>query len=417
MMKTKKMKLCVRRIAAGAMALSLAMTGVGCGDDQIEHVDQDVLHTVYLCTEVRYYNEDGVNCRVEAYEYDDRGRQLSWTRDDGPSDQAWDEEQGIMYRVDHDADGQIDNHVTLEYDEQGCLTSDERHLPDLKMGYQWKYEADLPVRLKSFPEGVDPGEMYVQEIRRDAAGNCVGVYLLEGVSDLDAKVDGSVPEKPVVRAEYDENGRMTLLASYTMERAVNYEYEYDTEGRLTKVTHYTSPAVNHYMEASELAASLENAEKHPKTTTLYRYDENGRLIEKDYRNDEADEHIRMAYRYDDDGHPVSIEHYLNEALGVSWTFTYDEGTLTSAIRSGLEGSCLYDANGNLTEQVTGTGTVIRYQYRAVSLSEADAMQYHRRLQQERELGSDGNGAIDIPVAYESLFPVPVCPELTELPQI
>lgn len=61
--------------------------------------------------------------------------------------------------------------------------------------------------------------------------------------------------------------------------------------------------------------------------------------------------------------------------------------------------------------------MIRYQYRAVSLSEEDAMQYHRRLQQERELGSDGNGAIDIPVAYESLFPVPVYPELTELPQI
>ncbi len=61
MMKTKKMKLCARRIAAGAMALSLAMAGVGCGDDRIEHEDQDVLHTVYLCTEVRYYNEDGVN--------------------------------------------------------------------------------------------------------------------------------------------------------------------------------------------------------------------------------------------------------------------------------------------------------------------------------------------------------------------
>ena len=64
MMKTKKMKLCARRIAAGAMALSLAMAGVGCGDDRIEHEDQDVLHTVYLCTEVRYYNKADVYHRA-----------------------------------------------------------------------------------------------------------------------------------------------------------------------------------------------------------------------------------------------------------------------------------------------------------------------------------------------------------------
>ena len=104
------------------------------------------------------------------------------------------------------------------------------------MEYQWKYDADLPVRLKSFPEGGDPGEMHIQQIRRDAAGNCVGVYMLEGIFDPDANVDGSAPEKPVVRAEYNEKGRITLLSSYTMECAVNYEYEYDTEGRLPTVT-------------------------------------------------------------------------------------------------------------------------------------------------------------------------------------
>ena len=395
----KKMKRLIRSTAAAGMALVLAVSGVGCGDEKQPEQTQK---SVYLLTEASYYDSNGVNYRVETFEYDANGRRVKQTRDDGDIEQVWNEELDIYERVALDVDGDLELTRTWQYDDRGYLAvyAEQNLVNQVDNLYQWEYEGDRVVGIRIGYEGADMEQLPIREIRYNDSGAMTEILYIQQEYDATyTKLNNT--------AEYDDEGRIISEMMNSMERAEYYDYEYDDEGRLTKVLYSTSAPVPFSTVDREdpwLAPAI-----NLRSTTEYRYDEEGRLLEKNFADEAGEKVYRITYRYEEKGKLIGKDRYEQDVLVQTWSFVYEGETLKGASRNNGEAEYCYDEHGNLIQINEADGTVVKYQYQEMKLSEEDRMRAYRQLQMTKDVGADGeNNNISW---FENLVLTPVCPEL------
>lgn len=152
--------------------------------------------------------------------------------------------------------------------------------------------------------------------------------------------DGEPCDRRVYR--YDAEGRNTELAWYRHEGPFwqTVRYKYDAEGKMVE--------------------SCEGTEGSILNREIYNYDEQGRLVKEIFGDGEEENHGRVCYKYDAEGHKIekllsyspsgelySKTQYLYDADGneVGVDYYDDDGKMWSSVRYS------YDSKGNRTEFV------------------------------------------------------------------
>lgn len=357
----KKKKGALIGIIAGVTAIAVAACAVG-GWFLLGNKE-----TVYVCTAKKVYDKNGTLYSITQYEYDDHGRLLSTELDRGENEEVWNDILGIFeYGNWSNPDGKTDSYYEYEYDKYGNMT---------RMAYQymdadkptveeWEYEYDKK-QIQSATVTSNPGTEF------EGRGEYEFEYEDGKLVSVDIENHATGKDISILQAKYDSKGRITQSIHVMKECTLIYDYEYDKKGNLTEASVSTAPGRG-MVEAG--ADPLESAKLQNRAD--YEYDSKGRLTEAD----------GTEYTYD--GKKLV-------AIGDEYEFRYNGKKLVSG--KGPDGDYTFDKNGNLTEVEQENGETIRYEYKKMRLSKANAAAHYQQVMVNNHMhpsGSFGGSMMD-----------------------
>jgi len=262
--------------------------------------DKNDIETEKFTESVIHYNEEGKIIREEQYiigneldyiltnEYNEKGKLASTSQYDG--------DKSLVQKTD------------FFYDKEDVLIQQDNYYGENSLAYtqKFEYENGLLTKLDAYEKGkfIFTEKKYFYNERN----------LLE--KEIEYDEDGN--EVYVTTLTYNQDGLLdTKEREEVMAKDLRvYEYEYDARQNKTKELIYNYEDV--------LIAKI-----------CYRYDEEGKLLEKE--EEDLDHYQKMNYTYNGKN-LCKIETFNQDEKMISWTeYTYDEqDTILSSIHYGID---------------------------------------------------------------------------------
>lgn len=316
--------------------------------------------TVYVMTEYRQYNEDGVNVSHVQFQYNDRGLVTAWKEDCGTYE--WDEESRYWEYVSEEVDGTFETIKEMAYDQAGMPLdeySEYRQWGDYSRNISYEYDYDSDKLLEKIIQSISTGDQkweHTYSLDYDSEGR---------VAEVRSKEEGESAER-YLEVEYDSEGRLETYVNYAQKYKIRYRY--DEDGRLTERKYYGKEE-----ESSGWVHAF---------TIEYSYNDKGRLKRVEAESLEDDDSITCECKYDSKNNLTTVVVHFNGEKALQVKYSYDGRKINGGEITIYEGDDVtdtqltYDDNGNLVELENGDGSYVLISYKKLRLSREDARRYY-----------------------------------------
>ena len=300
--------------------------------------------TVYVRTQVSYYDTRGICYKRIDYTYDEQAQLLSETYYEVEGYYVFDPIYDINIWT-YDADSPLVHNeyqfAQYDYDEQGNCTLIQQFNGNMTGTYAWEYDGD---RVKSYvwthPHTTNVNAEYFFSYDD---GNITSIYHAYDTTDNKA-----------IRLEYDSDGRLIWELTWSKAGEIlekNYRYEDDLLVEVELRTGYGNYVAydGRWEECLSTCYTYHLVyDNHDQLTRMTVLDEKGKQCET------------REYSYDHNGYPEAMERTTTQDIDERTTYTCDE-------------------NGNILEIRYEDGSCVQYRYEAVEVTHQQAAYYRRRL--------------------------------------
>lgn len=354
----KKKKHIALTVIAIVTAIALAAGGVFGWLYLRNRGDQE---TVYLLVRQSHYTEDGLQYGLIVYDYDQRGNLI---RTQSEINQKKVDGQLVYGEL----TGEFDRTVEYSYDKNNYRTGVLSSYGGDSAGNQIEYVMDGDQiaeirRVKTGGDGKETEEVFLLSYRDDK------------LTEVIRKSDGK--EQPYYELAYDRDGR--LVEEINHEIRAKYEFDYHEDGRIRRVKHYGKDYSGKGWSDWILRFRAD-----------YEYDKKGNLLRVEKQDTEGgDDSLKLEYN--NKNKLLSTALYDDGELLEKFTYKYEDGKISGASHTEydkdgnpMDLKLIYDENGNMEEHYSRDGSYTKYEYKAVTLSKADAERV-RRFNESQEL--------------------------------
>ncbi|MBQ9762642.1 MAG: hypothetical protein IJV82_06140 [Oscillospiraceae bacterium] len=334
-----------------------------------------------LISSVVKYDGNGVPVQKVTYTYNDKGLLLKKERDNGISQEVWNEDAGLFEFVCGPFDGKPEWVYECIYTAQGDLEASKET--------STTYDENGQVKKTSVYDTTGSSTYYYDENGRIKCVEqhpyllvggfgteiaCIARYIYDGEGRLieihNEAIEDYANDQLCFDFRYDSEGRLIGCTNRPKEGLKYYQMSYNADGQLAEVTLSGGPTQKPIDDLNTIDPSfaMEGAIVLSKKAS-FKYDGQGRLLYRYIYDSQGNEIGRTACTYT--GDKLTAVEYGDER------YVYTD---TDAFVEGSQYTLVQDASGKVVKILKADGSYQVIAYTAVELEDADVTRFRNNQQ-------------------------------------